>query len=112
MNIDIHYENGYMILEITDDIDAYTKLDELVPIVKNALQQNNKKIALSITEKSFLYSALIKVIMYCYDLIKEQRGDFVFIQANKDISAVFKALGVDKIIKVFPSREAFLHKKI
>ncbi len=109
MNIDTHFENGYLILSITDDIDAYTKLDELIPIVKKELQKNNIKIALSITENSFLYSALIRVIMACHDLIKEQGGDFVFIQANKDILTVFKALGVDKIIEVFPTKETFLN---
>ncbi len=103
MNIDSSYHNGYRVISVKDHIGVYTDIGELVTIVEQALQQNETWIAFSFTDKSYLFSNSIRVIMQCFELIKDNEGTLGLVRPNDDILSTFNVLDLDKIIKVFPS---------
>lgn len=109
MNIDSSFQNGFRIFEIKDRIIADTNLDELIDVVKGALQQHEPHIAFSFTKESFLFSDSIRSIMSCFDLIQKGGGSLAIIQSNEDIQSLMKMLSLDSVIKVFPSKEDLLN---
>ncbi len=103
MNIKSTVQNGYRILDIQDHIGIYTDLSDLITHVEQALQNNETSIALCFTEDSYLFSNSIRIIMQCFEMIKDREGTLALIHPNEDILSTFRVLDLDKIINIFPS---------
>ncbi len=109
MNIDSSYQNGYRIISVKDHIGIYTDIGELVTVVEQALQQNETRIAFSFSDKSYLFSNAIRVIMQCFELIKDKEGKLVLVQPNEDILSTFNVLDLDSVIEIFPTMDDLIN---
>lgn len=108
MKIESYHYNGYRIIDVKEDIGLFSDLKDVKELVKKCLQQNEIHFAFSFSEKSYLSSDCIAIIVVCMEMIREKGGELSIItpnEDNKDIVSILNTLHIDNLIKTFQSKE-------
>ena len=99
-------KNGFVIIRITENLGLHSDISELKSIVSKILGGGEKRIALSFTLQSYLYTQSLSVLVQCLDMVNEKNGEFAAIKPNEDIYDALKAIGITAIVKVYPDEDA------
>ncbi len=107
MNLEPRSLNGYTVIDIAGRINRLKDSTALRAFVKGLLEKDTLRIAINLKEVSYLDSGALNVLIYCHNTLSKIGGNLVLFAPNHYVSDVLNVVGLDKIVKIFPSEEEF-----
>ncbi|MBD3321946.1 MAG: hypothetical protein GF350_12690 [Chitinivibrionales bacterium] len=104
IHIETYARGVYQILKI-DGGNSITDLSELKDLICLYLDKGRKKIAVSFTSASYIYSGALKVLIDCYNRIVGTGGDLCIIEPNPGLFDTLELLNIDRIIGIYVSED-------
>jgi anti-anti-sigma factor len=96
-------ERGYAIIRIRQTLDRGVDLSPLRVQIEHALSQDMKRIVLSLSENSFLYSEILAHLVTYYKMINAKGGSLWLVQSNEKILYLLETLGLTDMIRIVKS---------
>jgi len=103
MQIEVYEKGKYQLLRLKDDVGLNTDLGELKIAIEAQLSKGVSNIAIAFTQKSYLYTKSIAVLISCSELIKDAGGHLAILEANRDILDILSVIDFDKMIVLYNS---------
>ncbi len=104
MKIDINTHGGFQIVRIEEELEIITDLSELKFLIDGYISVGKRKIAVSFSDTSYIYSGAIAVLMNCHNALAEyDDGELCILEPNKDIRSIFSVLNIDKVLTIYDS---------
>ena len=107
MNLEGREKNGYHIIDIAGRVNKLKDSMTLKSFVKGLLEKNILKIALNLRDVTYLDSGALNVLIYTHNTLSQHGGSLLLIAPNHYVNDVLNVVGLDKIVRIVPSEEAF-----
>jgi anti-sigma B factor antagonist len=104
MQITEFEEDKFWIIKVAGDVDAASAL-HLDKAIEKALNQGKTAILLDGTALQYIASAGLGVFVSRIEEFKEKKVYFALFGLNDKVKNVFQILGLDKLLKIVPSKE-------
>jgi len=98
----------YKMIKITEPLNVISDLTELKSLIEGYLENNEKNIAVSFTDASYLYSGAISVLISCYRMVQGEGGHLCIVEPNKELSDLLNQMNIDSIIDIYTSEVGLL----
>jgi anti-anti-sigma factor len=108
VKIEISTRGYYQVLKIQEELQVIADLSELTYLIKGYLKQGKRHIAVGFTDASYIYSGALAVLIECYKELAEGKGELCILEPNVNLKEIFKALHLDKVIKIHESEDELL----
>ncbi len=105
MKLSIRTAGKYQVIQIEEELNVISDLQELFYLVKGYLEQDKSSIAVCFPNTSYIYSGAIAVLLKCFKAVRKDRGDLCIIESNPDIKGMLQALNIDRVIRILDSEE-------
>lgn len=92
-------------IEVEGEIDAGSSI-YLDNAIKNALENNEEKIAIDLVKLSYISSAGLGVFISYLQEFESKSVKMVFWGLNKTVREVFEILGLEKLLTIVATKEA------
>ena len=99
-------QNGCVIIRINQTLERGMDLTPLRTLIEQCLERGYNRIAISMTEDSFLYSEILASLVTYYKMINGTGGTLWVVQSNEKIVGILEILGLTDMIRVVPSEQA------
>jgi len=100
-------ENSYDIIHLFGEVDASNSV-ELDEVIKELIQSGSKKILVDGSHLEYISSAGLGVFMSYLEDFQEQDIHFKISNLSPKVYEVFKILGLDQLIPIFPTKSEAL----
>lgn len=97
--------HDFTVIRIIEDTKMDSDVKSLKFILKEIIDSDAKKVAISFTEKSLLNSLAIGTLVLCAKIVDEVKGDFVVIQPNIDEGHILEVLRSTCLINTCTSED-------
>ena len=98
--------NGYRIIDIRRDVGIGVRLETLTRLVRQCLQRGEKRIALRFTEKSYLYTPTLALLVNYYKIVESRGGTLCLIEPNEGIMELMGTMGLADVIEIAASEKS------
>jgi anti-anti-sigma factor len=98
--IQVINERGYVIIRIGQNLDRGINLTPLRECIQQTLDAGNTRIALSLSQGSFLYSEILAHIVTYYKMIAARGGSLWLVQSNEKVLFILETLGLTDMIRI------------
>lgn len=105
VNIETYQKGDYQILRISEGDGKISNLAELQDLIIGYLDRGVRKIAVSFSDASYIYSGAIRVLIYCHKRIAEHGGELCIIEPNPQLFEVLEMLNIDRVVHIYVSEE-------
>lgn len=102
MKIEIYPCGVYRILKVSDRL-VISHLDELRLLIEGYISQGDTHIAICFAEASYLYSGAVAVLVRCFKMLKDVKGDLCILEPKPEMVDLLKQMGIDSILPVYNS---------
>lgn len=109
MDIGGREKNGYHLVDIVGKIDRLKDSIVLKSYINTLLEKNTNKIALNLSQVTYLDSGALNVLIYCHNMLKKKDGHLVIIRTNEYVKDVLDVVGLNKLVKIYATEEDFEH---
>lgn len=103
-HIETYARGAYQILKI-DGGNSIDDLSELKDLISVYLERGKRKIAVSFTSASYIFSGALKMLISCYNKISDFGGDFCIIEPNPNLFDTLELLNIDRVIGIYVSED-------
>jgi anti-anti-sigma factor len=103
MQITSYDRNGCGVIKVAEDVTLQSDLSPLIAVVDAFLNKGIKRIAVSFTRNSYLYTSSLAVLINCYEMIRDCDGELYFFDVNPGIIDVFSVVGLSEMVKIYAS---------
>jgi len=107
MNYTSSEYKGYEIVELVGKIDRLKDSITLKSHLNSLLEKNTRNVALNLSKVTYLDSGALNVLIYAHNSLRKREGALVLIQPNEYVRDVLEVVGLDKLVKIYPSDEEF-----
>jgi stage II sporulation protein AA (anti-sigma F factor antagonist) len=107
MDIGGRESSGYHIVDIIGKIDRLKDSIVLKSHINTLLEKNIQKIALNLSQVTYLDSGALNVLIYCHNMLKKKDGKLVIIRTNEYVKDVLDVVGLNKLVKIYGTEEEF-----
>lgn len=105
MAIERHTTSGFQVFRVTDTLGLQSSIGELEDMVRDALNEGEKHIAVSFTPASRLYSNTISVLIRCISYAEEKGVKLTLVVPNEHIMSSVRLVGLVGLVDVCGSEE-------
>lgn len=106
LNVETLWKSGYYVVRVLDDNPGERgDLAELLSIVRQAISNGNKNIAVVFARSAFLYTRSIAALIRCYAMIDDAGGVFAVVAPNPHLMHAIELAGIHTVIKTFISED-------
>ncbi|MBD3242010.1 MAG: STAS domain-containing protein [Chitinivibrionales bacterium] len=105
MAIDKYSRNGFQIFRITDTLGLQSNIADLEELIRDALEQGERRIAISFTPASRLYSNTISVLIRCISHAEERGVKLTLVVPNEHIMISVRLVGLVGMVDICGSEE-------
>jgi anti-anti-sigma factor len=109
MDIGTRTYNDFQVVELIGKIDRLKDSIVLKSYVNALLEKDCTRIALNLSEVTYLDSGALNVLIYSHNMLKKRNGNLVLIEPNEYVKDVLEVVGLDKLVKIYPTEEEFEH---
>lgn len=109
MDIGGRENNKFSIIDVVGKIDRLKDSIILKSYINTLLEKNVKKIALNLSQVTYLDSGALNVLIYCHNTLKKRDGVLVIIEPNEYVKDVFDVVGLNKLVTIYSTEEEFEH---
>ncbi|MBD3343868.1 MAG: STAS domain-containing protein [Chitinivibrionales bacterium] len=104
VRIETYSRGPYQILRINGG-NSITDLSELRDLVSHYLDKGKRKVAVSFSSASYIFSGALKVLIDCYNKIADLGGDLCIIEPNPSLFDTLEMLNIDRVIGIYVSED-------
>lgn len=109
MNISGSEFKEYQIVELVGKIDRLKDSIVLKSHINTLLDKNFTRVALDLSKVTYLDSGALNVLIYAHNALRKRDGQLVLIRPNEYVKDVLEVVGLDKLVKIYPTEEEFKH---
>jgi ABC-type transporter Mla MlaB component len=110
MAIDSFEKNGFQVFRIREDLGLRSNIAEVEEMVKGALDNACRRIAISFTPNSHLYSATIAVLIRCISHAEEKGMRLTLVVPNESIMSSVMLVGLAGLVDTVRSEDELTEK--
>jgi anti-anti-sigma factor len=99
--------NKFSIIDVVGKIDRLKDSIILKSYINTLLEKNVTKIALNLSQVTYLDSGALNVLIYCHNTLKKRDGVLVIIEPNEYVKDVLDVVGLNKLVKIYATEEEF-----
>jgi len=103
-----HNLGKFLVIEISYEFSVIADLQELDIFVDGLIAHGNLFIAVRFSEISYIYSGALGVLIKAAKRIREQHGQIVLLEPNREVHDIIRTVNLDTIIRMFDSEEELL----
>lgn len=107
MNFSSTEYKGYEVVELVGKIDRLKDSIMLKSHLNALLDKNTRHVALDLSKVTYLDSGALNVLIYAHNALRKREGALVLIQPNEYVRDVLEVVGLDKLVKIYPTDEEF-----
>jgi anti-anti-sigma factor len=107
MDIGGRESNKYHVIDVVGKIDRLKDSIILKSYINTLLEKNTLKIALNLSQVTYLDSGALNVLIYCHNTLKRRDGILVIIEPNEYVKDVLDVVGLNKLVKIYATEEEF-----
>jgi len=107
MDIGGREQNSFHIIDVVGKIDRLKDSIILKSYVNTLLEKNVLKIALNLSQVTYLDSGALNVLIYSHNTLKKRDGLLVIIEPNEYVKDVLDVVGLNKLVKIYSTEEEF-----
>ena len=111
MNICTREKKEFHVLDIAGKINKIKDSVNLKIFINDLLEKKINKIAINLSKVSYLDSGALNVLIYSYNTLLKNSGTLVLIEPNEYVRDVCEVIGLDRIVKIYPTEEEFENDK-
>ena len=104
-----NYRDGFRIFRIRCDIANRHNLENLTETIESALKEGTKKVALSVTADSYLYSELIAHVIRYSELVQRYNGEFCLVEEDAQLRKILDNIGLTSLVRVVASEDCIFN---
>ena len=75
--------------------------------INTQLEKNVLRIALNLSQVTYLDSGALNVLIYSHNALKKRDGLLVIIEPNEYVKDVLDVVGLNKLVKIYATEEEF-----
>ncbi|MBD3391753.1 MAG: hypothetical protein GF418_06815 [Chitinivibrionales bacterium] len=105
MDYRLAHAGRFRVIDIQQDIAVTSDISELRVLVREQLAGQAPYIALRFTRESYLCSGNVTVLVACFEMIRERRGELAIIDPNPIIRHLLTVIDLDGAIRVVDTEE-------
>lgn len=105
MKIEVYTKGLYRIIKIEEPLNVIAELTELKSLIDGYLKDGMRCIAVNFTDATYLYSGAISVLVNCYKMIREKRGDLCILEPNAEIHDLLRQMNIDSFVSIYQSED-------
>jgi anti-sigma B factor antagonist len=98
---------GHHVIAVRGEIDLFTA-PELKQALTDAIEGGQRRVAIDLTEVSFLDSTALGVLIGAVKRLRSRGGALAIVNTEPSIAKTFEITGLDQIFTIVPSREEAL----
>ena len=96
-------EAGHHVIAARGEIDLFTA-PELKQVLSDAIEGGERRIAIDLSEVSFLDSTALGVLIGAVKRLRSRGGALAIVNTDSSIAKTFEITGLDQIFTILPSR--------
>lgn len=96
-------EAGHHVIAARGEIDLFTA-PELKQVLTDAIESGQSRIAIDLSEVSFLDSTALGVLIGAVKRLRSRGGALAIVNTDASIAKTFEITGLDQIFTILPSR--------
>ncbi len=106
-NTDVEEHHGCLWITFKDsiDMDNYRSIEET--IFQKITETNSQKVVLDLSKTPTLFSSGVGTVMRMHTVIKDHNKDFFLVNVNDRVQEGFETMGLDTVLKTYPSHKEF-----
>jgi anti-anti-sigma factor len=106
MNMQVIVQGSYRIVRMLDDVAVTSDISDLRASITDLLKQGARNIAIEFTSESYLSSRSASVLIACFEMIREHKGELAVINPNPTICHLLTIIDLERVIRVVESESA------
>jgi anti-anti-sigma factor len=107
MEIGGRVSNKFHIIDVVGKIDRLKDSIILKSYINTQLEKNVLRIALNLSQVTYLDSGALNVLIYSHNTLKKRDGLLVIIEPNEYVKDVLDVVGLNKLVKIYATEEEF-----
>lgn len=107
MDLSTREKSDFQIVDISGKINRLKDSIVLKSFVNGLIEKNHFHIALDLENVTYLDSGALNVLIYCHNMLSQRGGRLVLIAPNEYVQDVLEVVGLDKLVKIYSSKESF-----
>lgn len=108
MEVNIRRKNGYKILDVDGDINEVDNYNEIKEVIICSLEKGENKIALNLSNTTFLNSGAVGFFISMQKKISGEGGNFVIVEPAQVILEILRILSIERVIKIYLTEDEFI----
>ena len=98
-------EAGHYVIAARGEIDLFTA-PELKQVITEAIESGERRVAIDLSEVSFLDSTALGVLIGAVKRLRSRGGALAVVNTDSSIAKTFEITGLDQIFTIAETREA------
>ncbi len=111
MDIGTRKLNNCHVIDVVGKINRLKDSIVLKSFINTLLEKNVTDLALNLAKVTYLDSGALNVLIYCHNTLSKKSGTLAIIEPNEYVRDVLEVVGLDKLVKIYPTEEEFTHDK-
>ena len=107
MDIAERSSHDYQMIDISGKINRLRDSIVLKSYLNSHLDKKNLKLALNLSQVTYLDSGALNVIIYCHNMLKKKKGNLVLIAPNEYVRDVLEVVGLHNLVQIYNTEEEF-----
>jgi anti-anti-sigma factor len=107
MDLSAREKSDFQVVDISGKINRLKDSIVLKSFVNGLIEKNHLHIALDLENVTYLDSGALNVLIYCHNMLSQKNGQLVLIAPNEYVQDVLEVVGLDKLVKIYSSKESF-----
>ncbi|HUI93609.1 MAG TPA: STAS domain-containing protein [Chitinivibrionales bacterium] len=99
--------NKFHVIDVAGKIDRLKDSIILKSYINTQLEKNIVRIALNLSQVTYLDSGALNVLIYSHNALKKREGLLVVIEPNEYVKDVLDVVGLNKLVKIYATEEEF-----
>ena len=111
MDIGTRKLNNYHVIDVVGKINRLKDSIVLKSFINTLLEKSITDLALNLAKVTYLDSGALNVLIYCHNTLSKKGGTLCIIEPNEYVRDVLEVVGLDKLVKIYPTEEEFTNDK-
>lgn len=96
-----HAHEGWAVIDVSGELDL-SNAPQLDDAVQQRMAEGDRRLAIDLSEVSFMDSSALGVLVRCLKRLNEEQGDLVLVGANGAPRRVLEITGLDRTFTIVP----------
>ena len=98
---------SYFVINIIGKIDRLKDSIVLKSYINTVLEKGILKVALNLSEVTYLDSGALNVLIYSHNTLAKKGGSLTLVEPNEYVHDVIEVVGLQKLVKIFRTNQEF-----